>query len=308
VGLLKRAPQSRVVLETSAEAFAVADIAREAGHEVRVVPATIVKGLGVGARGIKTDARDSSVMSEVSCRIDLPSVHIPSDRSRDRKSLSACRENLVEARTCLINGVRGWTRTQLLRIRSGAVETFAKRVRERLLSDSNGMPSFIERQLIAIEALNEQIAVADKEMVQLAKEDEVCARLMTVPGVGPVVSIHFAATLDVIERFDGAHSVESYLGLTPGENSSGMRQRRGGITKAGSKRTRALLVQAAWTLWRTQPGDPIASWVGKVAERRGKKVAVVALARKLAGILYAMWRDKKNYNPCRGASPQPQQA
>jgi hypothetical protein len=74
---MKRRPKARVVLETSSEAFAIADIARSLGHEVNIVPATLVKTLGVGARGIKNDRRDAQVLSEVSCRIALPSVHIP---------------------------------------------------------------------------------------------------------------------------------------------------------------------------------------------------------------------------------------
>jgi transposase len=83
--LMKQWPPSRIILETSAEAFRVADAAKAAGHEVRVVAATLVKTLGVGARGIKTDQRDARTLSEVSCRIDLPSVHIPTT-ARDRSA------------------------------------------------------------------------------------------------------------------------------------------------------------------------------------------------------------------------------
>src|SRR6202022_3580330 len=111
----------RVVLETCSEAFAIADAAREEGHEVRVVPATLVRSLGVGARGIKTDRRDARALSEVSCRINLPSVHVPSVESRERKALCGMRECLVEARTKLINSVRGWARGQLRGIRTGGV-------------------------------------------------------------------------------------------------------------------------------------------------------------------------------------------
>jgi hypothetical protein len=84
-----------VVVETCAEAFCVADAARQLGHETRVVPATLVKTLGVGARRLKTDQRDARALSEVSCRIDLPSVHIPTTESRDRKTMCGMREALV---------------------------------------------------------------------------------------------------------------------------------------------------------------------------------------------------------------------
>jgi transposase len=83
---LRRLSASRVVLETCAESFRIADLALSAGHEVRAVPATLVKSLGVGARRAKTDRRDAQVPSEISCRIDLPSVHIPSAESRQRKT------------------------------------------------------------------------------------------------------------------------------------------------------------------------------------------------------------------------------
>jgi len=108
-----------VVVETCAEAFAIADAARDAGHEVRVVSATLVKTLGVGARRTKIDRRDAQVLSEVSCRIDLPSVHVPSSQSRQVKSICGMRDALVSSRTQLINNLRGWLRGQGNRIRSG---------------------------------------------------------------------------------------------------------------------------------------------------------------------------------------------
>ena len=101
---LKGRPPSRVVLETCTEAFAVADAAVAAGHEVRVVPAVLVRSLGVGARGVKSDRSDARTLSEVSCRIDLPSVHIPSQQ-RDRKTMCGMRDGLVECRTKLINAI-----------------------------------------------------------------------------------------------------------------------------------------------------------------------------------------------------------
>src|SRR5512133_2834646 len=89
--LFKKQPTSRVILETCAEAFAIADMALELGHEVRVVPATLVRSLGVGARGVKTDRRDAQVLSEVSTRIDLPSVHVPTDIARLRRNMAGMR-------------------------------------------------------------------------------------------------------------------------------------------------------------------------------------------------------------------------
>ncbi len=293
---LRERPKSRVILETCAESFAIAEQARTAGHEVRVVPATLVKSLGVGQRRIKNDRRDAQVLSEVSSRIDLPSVHIKTEHSRDLIALVSMRNSLVHARTQLINSVRGWLRARLLRIQRGGTETFAARARELLLSQPEGMPVFVERQLVTIEELCKQIRAATREVDELAENDEVCRRLMTVPGVGSVTATRYVATLEDVTRFSSAHQVESYLGLTPSERSSSDSERRGSITKAGSPVMRWLLTQAAWTLWRSQPETPMVLWAKHIAERRGRRIAVVALARKLAGVMYAMWRDGSTYH------------
>jgi transposase len=291
--LTGRAP-SRVVVETCAEAFRVADQARELGHEVRVVPAALVKTLGVGAHGVKTDVRDARVLSEVSTRIDLPSVHIPSQTSRERKSLCGMRDALVSSRTQQINTVRGWTRGRMLRVRTGKAETFPTRVREALSKQE--IPTYVERQLRSIDELSAHVLEADKELEKLAKQDPTCPRLMSVPGVGPVTAIRFVAALDAIGRFSSVAQVQSYLGLTPGENSSSERTRRTGITKAGPAALRASLVQAAWAARRSRGTHPILTWVDEVEKRRGKHVAVVALARKLSAILFALWRDGTFYD------------
>lgn len=137
-------------------------------------------------------------------------------------------------------------------------------------------------------------------MGQLVTRDDVTKRLVTVPGVGPVTAVAFVATLDDVSRFQGAHQVESYLGLVPQEWSSSETQRRGHITKAGNGRVRWLLVQAAWCILERRSKPEVAAlrlWADRIAGRRGRLVAAVALARRLAGILYALWRDGTEYNP-----------
>jgi transposase len=298
---LAKRPKSRVVVETCAEAFRVADAALELGHEARVVSATLVRTLGVGARRNKTDRRDAQVLSEVSTRIDLPSVHIPSEQSRTRKTMCGMRDALVASRTKVINTVRGWLRGQGRRPRAGSTSTFTERVR-LLLGEE--LPGHVERQLRVVDALSKEIDEADAEVEKQAKADETCVRLMTVPGVGAVTAIRFVAALDDVGRFESAHQVESYLGLVPGESSSSERQQKLSITKAGPTRLRWVLVQAAWAL-RTrcrQPAAlPLQLWAHQIELRRGKRTATVALARKLAGILYALWRDGNVYEAKRAA-------
>jgi transposase len=288
---------NRVVLETSAEAFAVARWAQEAGHDVRVVRSTLAKQLGVGDRGVKTDLRDARVLSKVSCALELESVHVPSTVASELKALCTSRTALVRSRTLLINSVRGYLRTQVLRVPSGKSATFAKRIRQLLEARLEGMPFHIDCQLKGIETLTVQIEECDNELAELAEKDATCVRLMSAPGVGPVTAVLFRATVDEVKRFEDAHHLESYLGLTPGEDSSGETERKLGITHAGSARMRSVLVQAAWSAWRSRPNDPMVEWAKRIALKRNKQVAIVALARKLAGILFALWRDGTMYTP-----------
>jgi transposase len=304
---LARLAKSRVVVETCAEAFGVADAARETGHEAVVVPATLVRALGVGARGLKNDVRDARNLSEASCRMaSLPSVHIPSQISRDRKMFCGMREALVASRTKLINTVRGWLRGQALGLlKAGASETFPGRMRRLLEKHDRVAPSCVERQLETIDHLNQQIAAADQDLEALAKSDPSCKQLMSVPGVGPLTAVRFLSAIDEIGRFPDAHAVQSYIGLTPGEHSSSDHKRNTSITKAGSRQLRWCLVQAAWCAQRTRPLDPMVLWAKAIAERRGKGIATVALARKLAGILYALWRHGTTYEASRASAAAP---
>jgi transposase len=300
---LAKCGPGRVILESSCEAFAVADIARKHGHEPVVIPSLLVRSLGVGARGVKNDRKDAQAISSASCQMQkLPSIHIPSLEARGVKALCTSREAIVTTRTKLVNTVRSWLRTQLLSLAKGAPESFPARVRELLLKRRDGLPEHIERLLLVIEATNEQLKAADKELGQIAKGNPIIKQLMTMPGVGAVTATRFYAAVDKVDRFDDAPHLQSYFGLTPGENVTGFKGHRTGITKAGQIKVRWTLVQSAWTAMRTRPNDPMVIWANQVAARRRRHIAAVALARKMAGILYAMWRDGKSYDPQRGAA------
>jgi transposase len=120
---------------------------------------------------------------------------------------------------------------------------------------------------------------------------------MTVPSIGPITATAFIAALDDTARFAGAAQVTSYLGLVPREYSSGERQHRGRILRSAHPHVQSLLVQAAWRMSRSSDAKTAAlrAWAEAITHRRGKKVAMVALARRLARILFAMWRDQTEY-------------
>jgi transposase len=154
--------------------------------------------------------------------------------------------------------------------------------------------------LALLAPLNAEIAALDSQVSNGAREDERTRRLMTVPGVGPLTAVVFVATIDHVARFRNAHQLESYLDLVPREWSSSEMQRKGSITKAGNTRMRWLLVEAAWCILRRKKKPEttqLRDWADRIALRRGSHVAAVALARRLAGILYAMWRDQTEYDP-----------
>jgi transposase len=244
---------------------------------------------------VKTDRRDAQALCEA-CRLGAyRPAHRASDRSRHRRGLIAAREALVQTRTRYISVVRALLRREGHRIRSGGAPTFVERVKELEL------PAYLKLEvaplLTLMKSINVQLEKLDRRLAKIVKGDEVVQRLTTVPGIGPVTAVTLVATLDRVERFDNAGQVRCYLGVVPREYSSGERAMRGRITKAGNRRLRSLRVEAAWSILRfeRESTKPLREWALRIASRRGKRIAAVALARKLAGIVYAMWRDDTTF-------------
>ena len=212
------------------------------------------------------------------------------------RAVLTVREALVRSRTRWISVVRALLRQHGYRLRSGAAESFLSWGAELELSAE--LQAEIAPLLRAMQRVNEQLTAWEQQTETMAQDDKVVQRLSTAPGGGPLTALSCVATLDEVERFDNAHHVESYLGLVPREWSSGEQQQRGQITKQGSGRMRALLVGAAWRILRRKgvAGEKLRRWAERIAARRGKRIAVVALARRLAGILYALWRDGSVYD------------
>jgi transposase len=157
----------------------------------------------------------------------------------------------------------------------------------------------VEPLRASLEVLTRQVAEMDLRIEELCEEEPVIRRLMTVPCIGSVVAAAFVSVIDEAGRFRKAHQVESYLGLVPSEDTTGGRRRLGAISKAGNPYVRSLLIEASWTLLRKKDGDPLTRWARQIARRRGARIAVVALARRLAGVLWAIWRDGTVYDPRR---------
>jgi transposase len=289
-------PRAKILIEASTESEWVARCLEAHGHEVIVADPNYAPMYAHRSRRVKTDRRDARALAEA-CRIKAyRKAHRAADDRRHVRGRLAIREALVQTRTKYISLVRALLRREGLRVRSGASSSFVARVGELEI------PTLLKREIAPIlklmGPLNRQIERANKDVEKIALQNPTMRRLCTVPGVGSITAVSFVATIDTPERFKTAHQVEAYLGLVPRELSSGEKQRKGRITKAGNRRTRCLLVEAAWALLRNRRAEvaPLRAWTERLAARRGRRVAVVALARKLAGILYAMMRDETEFS------------
>jgi transposase len=301
---LKARGPSRVVMEACTQSPAIARASLDAGHETRVVPGTLVRALGVGARGIKTDDRDAEVLARASQRsAELPTVHLRSEESRSRREQLAARATLVKARKSIALSVKSWLRGRLVVIRGRANSpAFCSAVRKAAQQHPDGLPESVEVLLRTFEHLCTQVDALDESIERVVEQEPVCRQLMQIPGVGPQVSLAFVTYIDDPERIVTASQLGSYLALVPGEATTGGKVVRTSTIKAGPAWLKALLVQAAWSMWRTRPNDPMVLWARGIADRRGKRVAIIALARKLATVMWAMWKHGTKYDPTRASS------
>ncbi|WP_438025846.1 IS110 family transposase [Sorangium sp. So ce233] len=288
---------ARVAIEACREAWAVHDKLRDWGHDVLVVDTTRARQLGIGQHGRKNDRLDAEALARAVERGGIPLAHVLSPHRRAIRHQLAVRRALVETRAQYVTTVRGILRACGHKLARCTTESFLT------VLSAAALPAET-RQLVgplvtALEMLTPQIALADAALEQLCTHEPVIVRLTTAPGVGLVVAAAFVSVVDEAKRFHHAHQLASYLGLVPLEDTSGGRgkQRLGSITKQGNAYLRALLTQAAHTILRHKSGDdPLRRWAKAIDERRGRHVAVVALARRLSGVLWAMWRDGTVYD------------
>lgn len=288
----------RILFETGTSSEWVAQHLESLGHEAIVADPNYSLMYGQRTRRIKTDRRDVAALAEAN-RLGIYRVaHRTSFAQRERRRHLRVREHLISVRCQVINVVRSQLRSEGVRLPSGATDTFAARYTK--IDVPAALRAAMVPLLTLVEALTPLIAKAEQWTRQTAKQDPVSRRLMTAPGAGPVIALTYQATLDDVTRFPSPGAVTAYLGLVPREASSGERQRKGGITKAGPSRIRVVLIQGAWSIWRSRGSCPaLHDWVHRLAQRRGRRVAIVGLARRLARILWAMWRDGQDFNPTR---------
>jgi transposase len=292
-------PRARILIEAMTEAEWVARCLEELGHEVIVADPNFAPMYATRSRRVKTDRRDAATLADA-CRLGAyRPAHRASEPARQVRAELVVRESLVRTRTKWIAVSGALLRREGVRVRSGNADHFVKRVGETAMPDD--LRTRIAPLLRLLVELQQELKAADGRIAAIVAGNPVIQRLCTVPGVGPVTATAFVATVDDVQRFAGPHQLESFLGLVPSEKSSGERQHKGRITKAGNSRVRWLLVEAAWSVLmsRRENTEELRRWAQRIALRGGMKVAIVALARRLAGILYAMWRDGTTFEPRR---------
>jgi transposase len=289
--------RARVLVEASTESEWVAQHLESLGHEVIVADPNYTLMYGLRDRRIKTDRRDVAALLEACRRGIYRAVHRRSAAQRAVQAQLTVREALVRTRTRVIAVARALTRGAGLRIPSGHAESFGRRLA------ALEMPASLRTTLAPLTALvttlQEQLAAVNAQVAAQSTADAAARQLQTCPLVGPVTAVAIVAALDTPTRFASAGHVTSYLGLVPSEDSSADRQRRGHLIRSAHPPVRALLVQLGWRVWRSATPSlaPLRAWARQVAARRGRRLAIVALARRLMRILFAMWRDGQPFRP-----------
>jgi transposase len=285
-------PRARILIEASTDSEWVARCLEGLGHEVIVADPNFAPMYATRTRRVKTDRRDARALMDACVLGAYRPAHRLSDTQRHVRGRLGVRDALVRTRTRYISLIRALLRQHGYRVPSGSAEAFVHRVAATMTLPGR-LLSLIAPLLAVMQHLNRQLAYSDEAIEHVAAQDVRVQRLRSVPSIGPITAAAFVATLDDAQRFRHAHQVEAYLGLVPREFSSGESQRRGPITKVGPGRARWLLIQAAISILRRRPpeAEALRTWALRIAARRGKHIAVVALARRLAGILYALLRD-----------------
>ena len=249
----------------------------------------------LSARINKTDRNDARGIAQM-MRVGLfKAVHVKTPASQHRRLLLTSRKLLQRKIYDIENDLRGSLRNFGLKVGMTGGARFEERVRE-LVADHPVVAAIVGPLLEARAALRIQFGKLHRMLLDLVRTDPICRRLMSAPGVGPIVALTFRTCVDNPARFSRSKCVGAHYGLTPRLYQSGETARTGRISRCGDVMLRSSLYEAALVLL-TGPGrwNPLKAWGIAVARRRGMQKAIVAVARKLAIILHRMWRDETDF-------------
>jgi transposase len=246
----------------------------------------------------KTDRNDARGIAQVLRTGWFSPVHMKSRESHGVRALLSTRRALLSKTIDLANEVRGLLKIFGIRLPSSVSHGRFDEIARGLVEMDEVLAHAMLPLLDARRALYDQFLELDRRVKRAASREEVCLRMMTVPGVGPIAALTFKAAVDDPARFRKSRTVAAHFGLTPRRYQSGETDNPGRISKAGDRDVRSTLYAAANALlMRTMAGSRIKSWGMRLMRTKGRRRAVVAVARKLAVILHRLWIDGTQFRP-----------
>jgi transposase len=295
------AEKLKIAIEAGGETAWIYDCLIEFGAEVIVVNPKKVKLIAESRR--KTDKIDAKILCEL-LRVDgLPrAVHMPSPAARVLRGMLKARRQLVRNRASLCNTVRGLLRQEGVKlvVRGLATQKGWRELLTRKFRHAHITP-ILQAYFESFCAMTQSIKVLDKELTELSKKDARVELLKTMPSVGPIAAMTLVAAIDRVERFRSSRELVSYSGLAPIVRQSGERTSYGPISREGRKEIRGVWVQIAHLVGHSDKGNakPLRRWFLKVARRRGKKTALIALTRRLLTVAFFMLRTGEVFDASR---------
>jgi transposase len=282
-------PRCTVAMEACGSAHHWAREIGRLGHGVRLIPPAYVKPF---VKRQKNDAADAEAICEAAQRPTMRFVVPKSEQAQAAAVVFRARDLLVKQRTQIINALRGHLTEFGIVVAKGpahvpqlvrAVEDGAEPIPELARPILQGLIEMLQ-------ALDDRIAGLDREIAQRAKEDETARRLMTIPGVGPVTATALAALAPPAETFKRGRDFAAWVGLTPLQHSTGGKQKLGATSKMGERTLRRLPILGASGVlrWAARNGTPAGSWIARMVSRKPPMLVRVALANKMARIVWAL--------------------
>jgi transposase len=292
----------RIAMEAGTHSPWVSRLLKRPGHQVLVANPRKIRAItGSESKNDRNDAEQLARFAAFDPKLLSPIEHRSEQRQQDLNLIHA-RATLVRARTMIINVVRGLVKSAGGRLPGCSTESFAERTPAAIPAPLSEVAMPLVRQ---IGMLTAQIELMDKQIDQLVRKYPEISVFRTTPGVGPLVAACYVLTLDSPDVLGDNRQAGAFLGLRPRQSQSGESDPQRRISKTGNTYLRSLLVQSAqYILGRFGPDSALRRWGLKLAAsggKRGKKRAIVAVARKLAVILHSMWRSRKPFQ----AFPQP---
>ena len=266
------------------------------GHDVRLMPPAYVKAY---VRRQKNDAADAAAICEAVTRPSMRFVPIRSVGNQAVLMYHKVRELLVAQRTQLINALRGHLAE--IGIITAQGPTNARALAVLVVEGHDTIPTCVRSALLPLvrqlNLLDEEIALSDRAIQAVAKADPTARRLMSVPGIGPITASAMAASVQDVSVFSGPREFAAFLGLTPRQNSSGGKERLGRMSKMGNRYLRKLLVVGAHAVLyhRKAHKDALRTWADRLMNAKPFKLVAVAIANKLARIVFAILRGGTHY-------------